>query len=116
MSAPAATARDRWRRRVVGVLALAGLVGAVLASALSADPRTLPDAALGSDAVLIAERAAVFFAVYLFLLVVVVQAFKGLLPVIHGITRFEPIVPAEHDDAPDDEVRRAAARMREIGA
>jgi hypothetical protein len=105
--------KRRHCRRLVGALALVGLAGAVASAVLSADPRTLPDAALGSDAVLIAERAAVFYVLYLFALVVVIQAFKGSLPVLRGITRFESVLPpAKRREA--DEARRPASQVREI--
>jgi hypothetical protein len=68
---------QRW---LFGILALAGVAGAVLLSVLSGNPGRLPGVALGSPALLYVEKAAACFTAYLLALVVVVRAFDGELP------------------------------------
>lgn len=68
---------------VVGLLVLAGLAGSGLANLFWIDPPgdgALPGVALGSQALLVVERAVAFFAAWLLVLVVVAQAFRGRLP------------------------------------
>jgi hypothetical protein len=70
-------------RVAVGVLVLAGLLASGLANIWIEAPRdgALPGVALGSQALLVAERGVAFFAIWLLVLVVVAQAFRGRLPI-----------------------------------
>jgi hypothetical protein len=63
-------------------LVILGLVGAVIASAITG-PSTgpLPGVALGSELLLLVERTIAFFAAWLAIVVVVAQALQGHLPI-----------------------------------
>lgn len=68
---------------VVGMLVLAGLVVSGLAN-LWIEPSqdgALPGVALGSQTLLVVERAIAFFGAWLLVLVVLAQAFNGRLPI-----------------------------------
>jgi hypothetical protein len=66
---------------VAGVVVL-GLVGAVLLSVLSGSPaNSMPGVALGSVALLVAERTVALFAVWMLVVVVVLRAFRDQLPI-----------------------------------
>lgn len=67
----------------IGSLVLVGLAVSGLANLWIARPGegTLPGVALGSETVLIVERALALFAAWLLVLVVVAQAFRGRLPI-----------------------------------
>ncbi|HYI99274.1 MAG TPA: hypothetical protein VEX36_06305 [Thermoleophilaceae bacterium] len=72
------TTRDRWMVRA-GVLG--GLLGCLLAGIDPSVPdHGLPGVALGSTLVLSAERVGVLFAVWLLVVVVIAQAWRGQLP------------------------------------
>lgn len=60
---------------------ITGLVAAVIASTVTGLPAgPLPGIALGSQPLLLVERTLTFFAAWMVLLVVVVQALRGHLP------------------------------------
>jgi hypothetical protein len=68
------------RRAVVATLVIGGLVASAAVNLWIERPDALPSIALGSHALLVAERAAAFFAIWLLGLVVVGQAVGGRLP------------------------------------
>jgi hypothetical protein len=63
-----------------GVVIL-GLIGAVVLSAVSGHPAELPGIALGSDALLLAERTVALFAIWMLIAVVLIRAFNNQIPV-----------------------------------
>jgi hypothetical protein len=67
--------------RVLGVVALAVAVAAILVSLAEGIPDGLPGVALGSTVLLHAERALALFAVVIAALSVVRQATRGRLPI-----------------------------------
>ena len=58
-----------------------GLVGAVMTSVAAGPPAELPALALGSEVLLVAERAFTLFAIWMTVVVIVIQAFRRQLPV-----------------------------------
>ena len=79
-------AAGRWERRLpvaIAVLVLVGLVASALVNVWIEEPAAdaLPGVALGSQTLLVAERGVAFFAIWLLVLVVMAQAFKGRLPI-----------------------------------
>ena len=75
-------AAGRWERRLpvaIAVLVLVGLVASALVNVWIEEPAAdaLPGVALGSQTLLVAERGVAFFAIWLLVLVVMAQAFKG---------------------------------------
>lgn len=78
-------AAGRWEPRAsaIGVLVLVGVAVSGLTNLFWIDGSSedaLPGVALGSQALLMVERAMAFFAAWLLVLIVVAQAFKGRLP------------------------------------
>lgn len=76
----------RWERRLpvaITVLVFIGLVVSGLVNIWVESPATgpLPSIALGSQALLVAERSVAFFAIWMLVLVVSVQALEGRLPI-----------------------------------
>ena len=67
--------------RVLGGVALAVAVAAILVSLAEGTPERLPGVALGSTVLVHAERALALFAVVIAALSVVLQATRGRLPV-----------------------------------
>lgn len=66
---------------MAAALVILGVIGAVIASTATGQPSDpLPGVALGSEPLLIVERAVAFFAAWMLLVVVVAQALKGRLP------------------------------------
>ena len=66
---------------VAGVV-ISGLCGAVLLSVLAGSPAaSLPGVALGSEALLLAERAMALFAIWMSVVVVVLRALRDELPI-----------------------------------
>jgi hypothetical protein len=63
-----------------GVVIL-GLVGAVILGVASEAPVNLPGIALGSTALLLAERMVALFAIWMAIAVVVIRAFRNQIPV-----------------------------------
>jgi hypothetical protein len=72
------TRRGKW---TVRTLVAGGLVVCVTGNALVDASLEMPGVALGSPAILFLERTAVLFTAWLLLLVVLTQAWRGLLPV-----------------------------------
>jgi hypothetical protein len=76
--------RSEGRLRVaIAVMVLVGLAGSAVVNVWieAPAPDALPGVALGSQTLLVAERGVAFFAIWLLVLVVVAQAFKGRLPI-----------------------------------
>ena len=68
------------RNPVAGMVVLGGVVAAALASGLAGTPKRLPDAALSSSVLFHVERVVALVAGYVGLLVIVVRAWAGHLP------------------------------------
>lgn len=68
---------ERWTLRLV---VTGGLVGAAVAAATVEPPPRLPGVALGSTELLILERTVALFAGWMVLAVVVIEAWRGRLP------------------------------------
>lgn len=66
---------------MVATLVMGGLAGSAGVNVWIEPPDTLPGVALGSHALLAAERSVAFFSIWLLGLVVVAQAIKGRLPI-----------------------------------
>jgi hypothetical protein len=66
--------------RASGSLVTLGAVAAVVATAVTGTPSSLPDVALGSPALFHLERAVAFLAGYLALVMAVARAWSGELP------------------------------------
>lgn len=64
-----------------GTAAIAGLIGSVAITVVTGTPPTLPDIALSSAVLFHVERAAALLASYIFVLVVLVRAWAGELPI-----------------------------------
>jgi hypothetical protein len=60
---------------------IVGLVGAVASSVAAGAPADLPGLALGSSVLLVAERAFALLAIWMTVVVIVLQAFRHQLPV-----------------------------------
>jgi hypothetical protein len=76
----------RWERRLpiaITVLVFTGLAASGLVNIWVESPTTgtLPSIALGSQALLVAERSVAFFAIWMLVLVVSVEALEGRLPI-----------------------------------
>jgi hypothetical protein len=76
----------RWEHRLpvaITVLVFIGLAVSGLVNIWVESPptATLPSIALGSKALLVAERSVAFFAIWMLVLVVSVQALEGRLPI-----------------------------------
>lgn len=74
----------QWRRRVIILLVASGLVASAVSGVLfpAASPRlSAPGVALGSELVLAVQRVIFLFAAWLLIVVVLVRALQGLLPV-----------------------------------
>ncbi len=65
---------------MVATLVVGGLVVSAAVNLWIERPEVLPSIALGSHALLVAERAVAFFSIWLLGLVVVAQAIEGRLP------------------------------------
>jgi hypothetical protein len=66
---------------VTARIVIGGLIGALIASGITGSPSgSLPGIALGSEPLLLVERAVAFFAAWMVFVVVVAQALKGHLP------------------------------------
>lgn len=77
---------QRWKSRLpaaISVLVFTGLIvsGLVNVWIESPDSSALPGVALGSQALLAAERSVAFFAIWMLVLVVSAQALRGRLPI-----------------------------------
>jgi hypothetical protein len=64
-----------------GLLTVAVVMFALVASLIAGAPTKLPSAALGSDVVLHAERIVAILAAYLLLALVIARSWRGQLPV-----------------------------------